>query len=571
MRSEQQHIDDFFRNKEEEWMPDTNQLGAHWQQLSALLTKPVVTPPGKKFRLQSSRRIIKFMGGFAVVTVLTFVTVNTIKNKKTTSSIPKTQQVVKREQPAAHKRTTATTTVPATAPRKTTDEKETSLPVTKKKAVENPVTVQQRPVKSAPAGAPNTTNVPVKKPSAARLLAEFYQTFEKKAQEFSIQANRDTTLSGKEGTKLAIAANSFANKAGVIRNGTIRIVLTEYYTYDDIVAAKLNTTSNGEQLVSGGMLNIKAQSQNEEVQLAPTKVIKVSMPTKNYDSRMQLFTGAALTPIANLEPGRDYTAYEMAGIAGGQVINWVAADRTKTIVNNHKKQNITVTDLSIDPKRVTYGKKTTAKFLVADDFELSDKEIKEQLKKRYGDYYDKIKIRRVNKYKHEDVIDSTVMDYKVAARLKLITKEDSIRFAKQFTQKDSLVLVSKKKDDITAYEFTVPTLGWINCDRFLNDPRPKVNFTLNLGERCNAGDFISQLVFVNYKSVMNAVYSGNKISFLNIPVNEPVYLISVGVKDGKVVHTIHRAITSKETINLNFEESSPVEFRKKLETLLVFQ
>ncbi len=83
MRSEQQHIDDFFRKKEEEFQQDTGHADAHWEQMRGLL-KPAIGPDPvpKGYRLSTSRRIIKYLGGFTVVTVITLVTLTTIRSKK---------------------------------------------------------------------------------------------------------------------------------------------------------------------------------------------------------------------------------------------------------------------------------------------------------------------------------------------------------------------------------------------------------------------------------------------------------------------------------------------------------
>lgn len=575
MLSEQQHIDDFFRNKEEEWMPDTSQAEVHWQRLMPLLATPAVKPSGKKFHIQSSTKIIKLLGGFAVVTVLTLVTVTSTKNKKAPKPVAKTttiQTPAKTTPPAAQKTTTPVVTIPPSATgNKTGIEPQKSSVAIKKqpiaaKSTENPVR-NRKTLTHLPA---NTAD---EKPVVAKMLADFYRSIEKKGQEFYIQGNRDTLLRGKEGTKLFIPSYAFSNKAGAVKAGTIRIVLTEYYSYDDIVAAKLSTTSNGEQLVSGGMMNIKAQADGQELQLAPKKNLEVSIPAKNYDNRMQLFTGTTMQRTL-VENNKDTPAYDISNTLNDNVINWNVADRNKSIINNKSKQNITVSDLSVDPHRVNYGKKITAKFFVADDFEMTDKEIKEKLRERYGNYYDRIKIRRVNKNKKSEVIDSVWMDYKKATRLKLITREDSISYAKQF--KTVVATGNRTKDsaanDITAYEFSVPSLGWINCDRFLTDSRPKVDFTLDLGEGFDAGNFISQLVFVKYQSVLNCVYSGSKVQFRGIPENEPVFIVSVGVKEGKVISCIYTLKTTGTTVTrLTFEETTPEAFRKKLETLISFQ
>ena len=118
------------------------------------------------------------------------------------------------------------------------------------------------------------------------------------------------------------------------------------------------------------------------------------------------------------------------------------------------------------------------------------------------------------------------------------------------------------------HSFTITTLGWLNCDKWQNDPTPKIEFTINLGAGQEAANFVSQLVFTRYKSVMNGYYTDSKIQFRNIPENEPVQLVSIGVKEGKVVYCIQPLVVSrKEVTDLRFEETTPQQFRQKLAEL----
>jgi hypothetical protein len=575
MRSEQQHIDDFFRNKEEEWSPDNSRLHAHWQQMSTLLTAPATTPAGKKVRIRTSKSIIKYLSGFAIVTVITIVAITSSKHKKTVPSNskipvaavtpvkPVTQKsnvttVTKTEIPV--KKEASETTAVSNKNKKVPVIQATSSRSHKKQPVKIPTTtlhvkkktskpVEEDPVKPAP-----------QKPDAARMIAEFYNGFKKAPQEFLIKPNRDTTLVAKEGTKLIIPANVFVSKAGAIKSGIVKIIITEYYTYDDIVAAKLSTTSDGEQLVTGGMIHLDAESAGEPVQIAPNKTIDINMPAKNRDDRMQLFVGASNMPNLKGTDTVSATIIDNAGINWRPVIGW-----TKT--NEQRKPMVNTFDLSVDPIRVNYGKKTTAKFYIANDLNMTKEEIRTQLQQRYKGYYDKIKLRRLGKRRSdENMIDTTYMDLSKATRLKLVSKEDSARYAEKFIKDVTLL----NKTDMSGFQFTTGTLGWMNCDRFSKEPGPKVNFTINLGE--GAENFVSQLVFTRFRSVMNCSYYGNRIRFANIPENEPVQLVSVGVRDGKIVSCIQSITTSaKEVNNLNFEETTPAEFRKKLESLLVTQ
>ncbi len=118
------------------------------------------------------------------------------------------------------------------------------------------------------------------------------QIIKKPPQILMIDASRDTIIVGKEGTKLNIKANSFVQKGtDKMVKGAIAIELTEYYKLLDILMANLTTTSNGEQLETGGMLNLKASSNGNQVELKQNASIEISFPYKKKKEDMQLFSG----------------------------------------------------------------------------------------------------------------------------------------------------------------------------------------------------------------------------------------------------------------------------------------
>lgn len=136
-------------------------------------------------------------------------------------------------------------------------------------------------------------------------------------------------------------------------------------------------------------------------------------------------------------------------------------------------------------------------------------------------------------------------------------KQDSIYF-KDIYKNDSLV-----KD----YKFSIKKLGWINCDRFTNYSN-KTDYVIALPGKINTVGFTTNLVFTRVRSIMSGEVSENKIRFTNIPVGEPVYLIGLGTKDGKVVSFIEKLkVTSSEAKLNSFSNITPEEFKNKIAML----
>ena len=89
-----------------------------------------------------------------------------------------------------------------------------------------------------------------------------------------------------------------------------------------------------------------------------------------------------------------------------------------------------------------------------------------------------------------------------------------------------------------------------------------VEFAVNLNEA--ASDYFTVLVFHGIKSMMAGNVAGKKVIFSNVPAGEPVEVICIGVKDGKVVCARQSFKISSATIqDLQFEDITPEEFRKE--------
>lgn len=612
MSSEFNHIDDLFRRKESEYIPDAGRTSAHWEKMQQMLN-PAPLTPGKKYRISRTRRILRYIGGFTVVTIISVVLVTSPKTTK--KNLTKVSEV----------KTVATTkkAITSVQPNRTPDIKPKSALAATVKPKNGSTANLSRPSQSASAKAKlvsrktpqkikrdftlnntttSTTNIPVNairrspespeklitiasvpKKDAREVLTEFYTQISKEEQVFTINASKDTALRCAEGTLVKIPAEVFSDKKGNSKNGKIQIIIREFYQYDDMVKERLSTISDGKQLVSGGMLHIRAEADGEEAVIKNGKSINVEMPTDNYDERMQLFIGEnspekhPVRVVSDNITVSDSSSILTPVFASNSGLNWVAAGQQQTFLK--QRRSFKVFDAAGNPYKTKYGKKITAYFLVGHDTRMPDKEIKEKLQQRYGLLYDKIKVRRllsgnksVNLFTREErpvVGDSVEMNFQSALKLKLVSAEDSATYMGLLRQ-DSIYNESQMKLR-SSYKFTLTSMGWINCDRFLKEPGPKVDFTLNMGEGYEAGNFVSHLIFPRFKSlVTEGSYAGSRIRFDNIPENEKVKLISLGVKDGKVVSCIQQFEAGKnEQTGLLFEETTPEEFAKKLKQLRI--
>jgi hypothetical protein len=565
MQSEYQHIDEFFRSKEEEWEAGGSDLQRDWQQMLILMPSAATGVDSKP----SYYRLLKFAGKVlgGVVTLAVLVALLIIISKREADITEK----------KAQKNEAAVTVVTEPASKQDTVSTVQANPSSASASVTAPAPVQQklnvfRKNQTQTQHPPTITDsgaivAEVVKPDAATMMKEFYDAIKKESQAYTIPADRDTTIKGKEGTLLTIKAYTFSDDSGPIKTGSVSIKLTEFYQNDDIVAAKLSTTSNGEQLVTGGMIHLAAEKNGRPVSVTPGRDIQVKMPTNNYDERMQLFADASQ---ADTVPARRWRGNSDTAQTGnnpdGSRVNWRPAGQPQRIFERTDEKGIELLDLSVDPYRINYRRKTVAKFFYDKELKTTRVELREKLYSRYGTYYDKIILRKASKRETRKAIDTVRMSFEEAIAGRLISREDSLNYV-QRRRRDS-VNYSNRLKALKYYNFNLQETGWYNCDYFARDPRPKTNFMIDLGKGNDAAGFVTHLICSSVRSVITGYYSDNKLQFPGIPVNEPVIVVCAGVKDGKMVSFVAPFNTSARLVAVPaFEETSPEAFQHKLQTL----
>ncbi|WP_373519697.1 energy transducer TonB, partial [Pricia sp.] len=144
----------------------------------------------------------------------------------------------------------------------------------------------------------------------------------KDPQIFILNTIRDTILGCKEGTRIFVPKNSFVIKnSGVPVSGSINFKVSEYYKLSDLLLAKLSTTSNGEQLETGGMLFIEAFQNDQKLELKQGNTLDILFAGRKEDDGMKLFHG-------------DWVQGKT---------NWILAeDKTENIQNLKKEEDIEV-------------------------------------------------------------------------------------------------------------------------------------------------------------------------------------------------------------------------------------
>jgi hypothetical protein len=118
--------------------------------------------------------------------------------------------------------------------------------------------------------------------------------------------------------------------------------------------------------------------------------------------------------------------------------------------------------------------------------------------------------------------------------------------------------------------FSITRFGWINCDAFYDDPRPKTTLVVRLENQLPEDNTTNLfLVFRNINSVL-PLYSGDKINYESplIPEGEEVFLFSIAGSGSRFYYDSKSIIIKADGMeNLNLKLSSEEEIKNALKSL----
>jgi hypothetical protein len=578
-------FDDFIRNKEQEIPANSDQMDLHWQQFQMLVQ------PGSSVKPNTTRRLQPLMKYAA--TVVAGIIVISFYFSKGRGTEQTRDPFTKQESGSVNanlirvpvKKNPNSGTVSNSKP---TTDLVSNRPLKQK-------SFEKRTVIAAPASKSDHAFTSLK-PDSIQVLSnkkvfeQFYRQLEKPAEVFNINTHRDTTIQCSEGTSVFIPAHSFETVSGVAVSGQIELAVQEFYSFADIIGNKLNTESNGNLLSSGGMLNIVAKANNQELKLKSGAAIDLNGQKAQASQVIQTDQEDGIEPRLSAN-SNDTVSRSGSSFSGGTFLNWTSVGQQQFFIKE-KLKYITIVNFTDNPYEVsTYknGTKTIAKFKIPFNSEMSCEQMQYELEKRYGRYYDRIKVKRewtplfkntrINRwstvtkdwYDSGFVGDSISISVSIATRLKLITRKDSLRHEAQFKKQYEEALKNNKAysqflDIRDKYSFRISNLGWINCDRFNKYPLSKLtDFYVDAGAEFEETYMHAMLVLKDENAAMQGHWSNGKIYFSKIPAGQQVSIVCIGAKSGKAFGCIQKLTVRKNEVpKLQFTETDPEKFRQQL-------
>ena len=608
MQQDNHNMENKLKQLENQQLPDLSQMDMHWHQMETTLSAAAKLPKKSSLLNSGVKKIFLAASILAAVLLVTWFVKNDNKTKGGLNCPVKANELAQNlSRPEEPLPNPLNDTFINRAAVKLEGVKPVTLPY--KTVIQ---LVDKDSIKSTYGIkiADSTVVVPIHELS----LSNFYDSIQKPAQQFIIDAAIGGHFAATEGSSITIPPAAFVDKEGNLIEGKVVILIEEFYKYSDMIAANLTTTSNNEQLITGGMIKLSAVQDNEEVALGAGKTISLSMPTKNYDAEMKLFLP------------KENNQLNGSPLAEGVLRTTTTSDTKTTTIFSKKRINWQLSsgqfygngfarmtkfmDMQNSPSILRGKDEDVAIFKIPKNSPYSVDEAKAILEEKFGNMYRKIKVKKVKQVRRvhlfnfsgpkqyirkaligdsvwltlEDALRQNYIQAKDSAFYAQKIENDTLRFACEFysgilkrsflstardkINTDSLINTYREQlKKVEKYAFQINKMGWINCDRFYSYP-DKIDFVLDLPSDVQADKFVTQLVFTSIRSVMPGNYVQNKIGFLNIPANMPVYVVGLGERDGKVVSFMQPLKTSNRAMTIDtLEETTPELFKKKLKQL----
>jgi hypothetical protein len=445
---------------------------------------------------------------------------------------------------------------------------------------------------------------------------DLFNKYKTAPQTFSIDPTVEQKITGKQGTILVFPANSLVDKNGNTPKGKIQISLTECYDMADMIMNRLSTTSNGKMLETAGMVNVVATSNGEELQLKKESPYTVEFPKKTKKDDFHLFYGERTadgninwelaqdpsTGSGKLENAKMGTSTGsgtgVSSSSSGTVVASVSAAVPASVNDNcfiqisesYFRRNLKISKMDYFSWKLADGQSLNNWFVanfnptqqMIDEYCVFgyQTEVTMKLDKNGNikDYYisksataeyDQAILRAVDQFPTMDM-KSFMPQYdedhavvlKFGKKIGRSQDEYSAAFAKKFKGKEDSLLTDIKKDELDYFIFASNEMGWLNCDRFEEDPAAKIDFYVNCPSPNNTN---ISLAFEDFPGLLAGQNDNGQIVFHNVPKGKKVKII--GIDSGSATPTMCVASATLSSKPTDLKEFKPFTLRKLQNTI----
>lgn len=435
---------------------------------------------------------------------------------------------------------------------------------------------------------PNTPSV-IASPTRDKTenLFSLYRELATPIQIFKINTAKDTTIRGEKGTVLIIPKNAFA---GVPNGAVVDFKLKEAYSFSDIIRDNLNTMSGDKILQTGGMIYTEANYKGEQLSLQQNLQVQFNSKESKLEG-MQLFSGER-----NMQKNGDMNWRPLSNQASKNEVMTVYASpnvafRPFLILNEQTNKPISIKELcdtiGCSPLFIKENKVNgftvrpnmsdvcgaMAMFVEARPTMPKSLPLEKIHQLTFFEIYDMYNVKTFDEFRKQD---GRKWDSLMTIRLKLITdaeeqekrnQERAKMAAEQAKIYAEQAKIAQKKDDEFNKTFSIPRLGWYNCDAYRSVELALINI-----QDLNETKFSElQYKVISKKRKMAIASSMTNIGNLwssYIPNNEFFTIIALKIEDGESFLAIEENTARNNlVVKLNFKQMSATEIKERLKFL----
>lgn len=429
-------------------------------------------------------------------------------------------------------------------------------------------------------------------------------------QTFTLDAQSNQLIVGNEGVQVSVPANSFVNANGEIETGSVTLNLKEALTFGSFHDYNLSTTSGSQLLETGGMVYLEATNENgEPLSLRKGATVSMMLPTQQKQERMELFTsqdGSNWQQVGQQPARPSWSSSSLSYVEyGGPVRPMWNFHPPRFAFDQEAPQKPSKPRMPRKPHKPRKENYEVAPTFVNKLFWKSKNQQAEEKYQRHLTTYERKQKQYVKKLedyhtqfeKYEAKLESFDCDveqyhqnrweayknFKKTDKYQKALKRYERHFNAQLEkfQEDyeqwqcyreyRMIEMGEKADKtgftnqqaMNNYVYTLNKMGWINCDRFLNNP-PNMLTNLKVADQ-DTSEEVVYLVFKDVRSMIGLRAVESDYTMYNYPLNERAELFAYKVVEGKPM-VCHKEVTGKKHDELVFKPSSFKEIKSILES-----
>ncbi len=147
------------------------------------------------------------------------------------------------------------------------------------------------------------------------------------------------------------------------------------------------------------------------------------------------------------------------------------------------------------------------------------------------------------------------------------------RDTESFIAEDDSYEETQIQKSLNTYFFSIKNFGWINCDRFYDDPRNKTSFVATFNAPESEKKFTEVYNYIVFDSLMSVIplYKDNSGQWVctDLPVGAPVTCISIQKTDTHLYYGIEKTrVGDRESLIIQLNAINEQELQKQLDLSL---